>query len=759
MPSPLSSAGPVTITHDRWGIGHAAAPDAAGAFAAQGWLAAADRFWQLEWDRRKALGRCAEIAGAAAVAEDVLFRRLDLAARARLDHDALAPETQAMTAAYAHGVNTWLAANVDALPPEFELYDEPPAPWEPWHCVAVYQIRHFFMGTFLRKLWRGTVALRAEPALVRAMVGDVGRHSAMVPGTPGTAPVDLLVDAETAVAAAADQLAALPETEGASNSWAVHGSRTASGAPLLAGDPHRGIEFPNVYHQCHIACDEFDAVGLAFPGVPGFAHFGHNAEVAWCITHGMADDTDVFVEAGPIPVTRTETIAVRGGESVEVACAETERGPVAFGDPTGIDPCLAVRWTPWHGGDTTLDGLRPMLRATDVDSLEEAMRPWVVPVNNVLSADRAGTISFRLRGRVVERPPASRWAPVPGDIEHAWRDDQTVPYDRLHRWRNPERGFLVTANNRIGDDDPYVSLDFAGPARHDRIVDLLSALDPATADVDAMAAIHLDVHSLTAPRLQARLAPATPATDAGREAKAIVEAWDGEVDADSVAATICAGVRRWWADEVARVLGLDGAHLGAPGWPPAAFAGRALSEAANRLLLSDGWTFLPGYGPTSDADDTGEPAGGAADRLADRLGVALDEVAARLSADHGPDPAGWRWGSVHVMWSPHPLAQLRPELDHLHPPVDGVPGDGDTVRCAAYYPLYGDRAAAGSVARYVFDLADWDRSGWVVPHGVSGIRGSDHDLDQRAAWLAGELVPMAYGADAVAAIAVETTTL
>ena len=138
--------------------------------------------------------------------------------------------------------------------------------------------------------------------------------------------------------------------------------------------------------------------------------------------------------------------------------------------------------------------------------------------------------------------------------------------------------------------------------------------------------------------------------------------------------------------------------------------------------------------------------------------MAFDEVAARLGAEHGPDPAAWRWEAVHTMVSPHPLALLRAELTELHPPLDGVPGDGDTVRCAASYPLYGDRAAAGSVARYVFDLADWERSGWIVPHGVSGVRGSGHDLDQRSAWLAGTLVPMAYGAEAVAAVAVTTDT-
>ncbi|MEM8925373.1 MAG: penicillin acylase family protein [Actinomycetota bacterium] len=741
---PLSPNGPITVTRDRWGIGHASAPDALSAFRAQGWLAATDRLWQMEWDRRRALGRWAEVAGPSAVAEDTLFRRIGLAARAEADWAALAEPTRAMTEAYAEGVNAALAATGLDLPPEFAAHPEPPAPWEPWHCVAVYQIRHFFMGTFHRKLWRGVATLRAEPELVAAMVGDLGTDadSAIAPGTPGVAPVELLADAEAAIAANRDALALLPDTDGASNSWAVHGSRTASGAPLLAGDPHRGIEFPNVYHQCHVRCPDFDAIGLAFPGVPGFAHFGHTERVAWCITHGMADDTDVFVETGPLAVERTETINVNGGEPVEVACASTDRGPVVLGDPTTEGPVLGLRWTAWHGNDTTLDALWPMLTASDVDGFEDSLRPWVIPVNNVLSVDVDGAISFHLRGRVVERPAANRWSPVAGDADHDWEGRSPVPFDDLHAWRNPERGFLVTANNRIGDDPPYISLDFAGPARHDRIVDLLGSLEGAT--VDDMRAIHVDTLSLVAPRVQAVFAPAAPATEAGRAAAAALAAWDGDVGLDSVGATVNAAVRLAWSNEVARRLGLDGAHLVAPGFPSAAFAGRYLHEAAQRLLLGDGWRLVPGV--TDDGSDA-------------VFGRLLDAVGADLNERLGPDAATWSWGRVHTMVSPHPLATARPELADLHPPVDPCAGDGDTVRCASVNPFFGDRSSAGSVARYVFDAGDWDNSGWVVPHGVSGVRGSGHDLDQRAPWLAGELVPMAYSPDAVAAVADHTFEL
>ena len=743
--TPLSTAGPVSVTRDRWGIGHIAAPDAMAAFAAQGWLAAADRLWQMEWDRRRALGRWAEVAGPGAVAEDKLFRRLDLAGRAQSNWEQLSADTRAMTEAYAHGVNVWLAANGDDLPAEFDAHGVGPDPWEPWHSVAIYQIRHFFMGTFHRKLWRGAVALRAEPALVRAMVGNVGADSPMVPATDDRGQtLDLLADAEAVLRSARADLAALPDTDGGSNSWAVHGSRTATGAPLLAGDPHRGIEFPNVYHQCHLACDSFDVIGLAFPGVPGFPHFGHNANVAWCITHGMADDTDVFIEHGALTVERTETIKIRGAEPVVVTCATTPRGPIVLGDPTSGEPTLGLQWTAWHGPDTTFEALWPMLTASNVDGFEASLRPWVIPINNVLSADTSGNISFQLRGRVVERPNANRWVPVPGNDTHGWAGIDPVPFEQLHHWRNPDRGYLVTANNRTSDAPPYVSLDFSGPARYDRIVELLAALEPAETDVAAMAAIHLDVHSSVAVQLLPLLLAATPTTAEGRAAQRHLAGWDAELTAESNAATIYSGVRVEWAHEVARLLGLDDAHLVEPGSPSALFASRALFGASHRLLAGDGWRLLPAM---------------SAEGLAATLGAAFDRVAANLADRLGSDADQWRWGRAHTMVSPHPLASARPEFGALHPPVDGIPGDGDTVRCASIMPAYGDRAAAGSVARYVFDLADWDRSGWIVPHGVSGVRGSGHDLDQRSSWVDGELIPMAYSPAAIAAVTAETFEL
>lgn len=729
-----------TITRDRWGIAHVEAPNAPAAFEAQGYCAAADRIWQMEYDRLKAAGRWAEVVGAPGVREDTFFRRIGVEAVARGDWEDLSDRAKAMTVAYAAGVNRWLDANFDSLPAEFDHHPFPPARWEPWHCNAVYTVRHVFMGAFMRKLWRGAVLRAAGPEVVAAMQGDPGSATAMMP--PSGQGLDLLDGVAEVLAAAAADLAAIPDVDGGSNSWALDGSRTASGAPLLAGDPHRGIEFPNVYLQFHMACDAFDVIGLSFPGVPGFPHFGHNADVAWCITHAMADDTDVFVESTAAVTDRdAQLIGVRDSDPVTITTARSPRGPFVLGDLDGDGPVLCANWTGLTG-DSTFECLEPMLTASDCDELEEAVRRWVIPANSLLSADTAGTISFKIRGRLIERPIANRWIPVPGDDEHSWEGLAPVPHDDLHYWRNPERGFLVTANNRVSDRGPYVSLDFAGPSRHDRIVELLSGLTGAT--VADMTDVHADVRSLAAPAITSIVADLSPATPLGVSARDLLATWDHEVTADSAAAVVYGSFRQAWADEVERRLDLRSPQLGEPGWPRALDASRMHLDASTTLLTGDGRRLVPGLG--SDGD------------LHRLLAELLDQVAADLAARQGPEPATWRWDVAHVMVSPHPLALGIADAADLHPPVIGVAGDGETIRAGGVATLHGLRCYLSSCARYVFDVGDWDNSGWIVPHGVSGVRGSGHDLDQREHWAACELIPMAYTDAAVAAVAATTET-
>ncbi|MER6535216.1 penicillin acylase family protein [Streptomyces sp900105755] len=294
---------------DAWGIPHLRAADALELARAQGRVTAHDRAWQLEVERHRAQGTSASFLGAPAVAWDVFARRARLADTARRCFGALEgrdPETARWVRAYVAGVNEGLPAGA-ARTPEFARTGLAPGTWEPWHPLGVWLTTHILFAGFPAKLWR-------EEA-----IRHLGEEAVPLFATDG------------------------PGTSG-SNGWLLAGSRTTTGRPLLAGDPHRFIEAPGVYQQIRLACPEFDVVGLAVPGVPGIAHFAHTGTVAWSITNAMADYQDLYRERlrrtdtgvqalAPdgtwTPADRhTETIEVSGNPPVEIEVLETPRGPV-----------------------------------------------------------------------------------------------------------------------------------------------------------------------------------------------------------------------------------------------------------------------------------------------------------------------------------------------------------------------------------------------------------------------------------------------
>ncbi len=761
----MLSDGPLTIVRDVDGVAHVRATTLADGLRGQGWAAAEDRIWQMELDRRRALGRLAEAVGPAGAAADALHRRLGLAEHARRSHDALGEEARAALAAYAEGVSAWVAHAVSddgpGLPAELDALGVVPEPWEPWHSIALYEVRHLAMGTFEAKVWRsGLVAsLGAEavarlwPELDDAVVDPTGPDPVPVAGAP-----------VAELAAVAADLARVGGTgDQASNNLAIAPGRTATGRPLLAGDPHRAVDLPNVYWQNHVTCDgtgdgrELDVVGLSFPGVPCWPHFGHNAQVAWCITHGMADDQDVLVvdlrrtadgvEArGPdgwAPARRrTEHVPVAGAPGVEVEVLDTDVGPVVTDAPAGTARAgatwtgLALRWTATQDLDTTVDALLPMARARDLDELDVALVPWVVPVNNLLAADVHGAVGYRMRGRLAVRGEGhdrSGWTAVPADDpDRAWSG--WVADADLPRWRSPGRGFLVTANQRIDVDGAYVSHDFAHPTRARRLVDRLAARDGW--DVDDVAELLGDVHSAVSLRLADRLLDCGPAHPAERRALGLLAGWDGHMAADSAAAALVGTARA----ELVRLLGasLDLAEDRLTG-----VAGPSLHQTLR---------FVNARLATWVDDDDLVP-----DRL---LRAALRQAVRLLELDQGADPARWRWGASHTALFVHPLLALRPDLaDRLAvPPAVPLGGDNECVRATSTAPP-STRASNGQVARYVFDVGDWDRSAWIVPHGVSGDARSAHHLDQLEDWAANRLRPMRWSRAAVDAATGSVTEL
>jgi penicillin amidase len=744
---------PVEIRRDREGIPHVRAGSAHDAFFGQGWVHAQDRLFQIEYDRRRAYGRWAEWVGPAGLESDRLLRRFRLEDSVRLDWEHASADTRAMLEAFAAGVNAFVQSTT-RWGVEFEIVEARPAPWEPWDSIAVFKVRHLDMGPWKAKLWRARLLRHLGPERAAALTRQPQPHPMLIL-PPGAEYRGVRVDGLEEMERHASAMALVPGGPASaaapqgSNNWALGGGRTASGKPLVAGDPHRALDVPNVYYQNHIACPEWDAIGLSFPGVPGLPHFGHNARVAWCVTHGMADYQDLYIErfdaSDPHRYelrgewreadVRRESIAVRGAAPVEIETVATHHGPVIVGEPRH-GHAIACAYSAIVGPNSTFDAIVPMLRARSADELEAAMRPWVEPVNNLVFADVDGRIGYRTRGRVPVRSMANAWVPVPGWTgEHEWRG--TIPFEEMPALRDPDTGFIATANGPIaGADYPhYLGLDCAPDFRTRRVVARIDALDKATAQ--DMAAIHADRVSLPARELVGLLGRLGVAEAPGlrrgdprcRSALERLLAWDGVMEKGAVAPAIYAALRERLArDLLTPILGplASEAFATVPGGGVAHMV--RLKARLPEMIRDDDRSLLP-----AGADWPGV--------LAQALAGAVTDLDAAL----GGDMDGWRWERLHVTRPQHPLVAGFPHLEgRLNPPSVAVGGDGETVNAAGYVPGAGYQLALTSVARYVFDLGDWEASAWVVPCGASGHPGDRHWADQLQAWAACRLLPMRY---------------
>lgn len=713
---------PVDVWRDEWGVPHIRAATSDDAFAALGYVHAQDRLFQMDSMRRRAAGRWAEFVGPSAVPADRLARRMNAEAASRRDVAIANAETRAMLDAYARGVNAFIAAG--KLPVEYALLGVKMEAWEPWHSIAAMRQLGFLMGSVWPKLWRAAALPVVGEELVTQLRIEAGSPSQICipPGHAALQGIPALEKLRPSIEALLAD-AAPDVTGGGSNNWALAPQHTATGRPLLAGDPHRQLEMPNLYTQTHIACDSFDVIGLTVAGVPGFPHYGHTQGVAWCVTHAFMDIHDLYIEqfddsASRVKVadgwravaTRREVIRVRGGEDDEITVIDTHHGPVVVGDPRD-GHAITLRSMQFDPPDRSFDCLLPMMRAQTVDALFQSTRGWGLIDHNLVAADTQGHIGHQVRAIVPKRGVENGWLPVPGWTgAHEW--DRFVPFEDMPRQDDPAGGRIVTANNRVVEEgETYLSNDVLPAYRAQRIWERLDEV--SNAGVADMQAIHSDRLSLTAQELVAQL----KSLKLDGQAAALRErllAWDGVMDAASVAASDYMAVRSALARLATRASGLDGVQVPAmpPGVSPVGQMWWMLPDLLRRddarLLRGADWTTL--------------------------LTQAMEDAAGTTRAP---------WADIHTPQPVHMLSALFPDAG-LDPSSAPVGGDNDTVFCTGYAAAVGPRAVYASLCRYVFDVGDWDKSRWVVFHGASGQPGSRFYDNQNAVWARGELVPMLY---------------
>jgi penicillin G amidase len=724
---------PVTISRDRWGIPFIDAQTDPDAWFALGFCHGQDRSFQLEFYLRAVRGTLAEAFGPDALGADRLARRIGFRRAAEAHLPSLDPDLRADLAAYAAGVNAGRARGCPRRAHELVLLRLCPTPWAPADVLGFLKVQSFVMPAN----WDAELAryqlLRADgPEALSAL--DPAAIPPLAPGVAGPA-VDRL----------AEDLASFAEfarAAGGSNNWAVAGSRTRSGRPLLANDPHLPPTCPLPWYLARLQTPRWSAAGATLVGGPAVP-IGHNGFVAWGSTAGLVDNTDLFIEEigpdrrsvrqgddfVPCPVLR-ERIAVRGRAPVTEEVLLTPRGPVIGPALRGEVGAVSLRATWLDPGP--VEGFLRVHLARDARELRATLSQWPALSQNVVFADTAGTIGWQLMGPAPRRRrgwgllPAAGWDPRAG-----W-EEAPVPFADMPHKLDPPEDFVATANNSPDALAPGVFLgaDWLDDHRARRIRELLSSRTDW--DVQSTQELQRDLFALPWREMKDAVLSAVAGDPLAAEALALLRGWDGRASADSPAAT----VYELFVAEMARRV----AKARAPrGWrwalgagfsqvlPRSLFGVRRVGHLV-RLLREQppGWLPLPW--PVEVAD-------------------ALAGVVRSLRSRYGRSPASWAWGRVRPLTFQHPLG-VRPLTARLFNlgPVAGA-GDTDTVAQSSVYPPDAT-APPGFVAslRVVLDVGAWDDSSFALPGGQSGNPLSPHYDDLFTLWQRGEGVPIPWSA-------------
>ncbi len=741
----------IRIERDVHGIPTIRAASLHDALFGLGVVHAQDRLWQLETHRRIGSGRLAEVFGETALGNDRFLRALGVRRAAASQWAAAGDDTRAALTAYAAGVNAVLQGALRARPPEFVILGLRPEPWDPVDSLAWA----IMMAWDLGGNWNAEMQrLRLSATL------PVERIEQLLPAYPGEPPIelrdyaalyrDLGLHAEVkrvSWAERADELLRFAPPSGldgiGSNNWVVAGSRSATGAPLLANDTHLKLSSPPLWYFVRLQAPGLDVAGATMPGLPVVV-LGQNDRIAWGFTNTGPDVQDLYVEQvdaadpgryrTPDGWARFETVRevvrVKGRPEVVLDIRHTRHGPVisdsgSFTDVSTAAHVLAMRWTALDADNDGVGvGLR-LMTARSVAGFVAAAEGWVAPMQSMVVADVDGAIGMVAPGRVPVRHADNDLhglAPAPGwDPRYDWVGE--VPAGETPRDFDPERGWIATANQRIvGPDYPHhLTREWTLPFRQQRIEQMLEQRPLHT--LDDFAAMQADVRSLAVPQLLPYLQRAQPDHPLAAAARAQLEGFDGVMAGDRAAPLI------YWAWKRELVVALL-----ADAMPPArldGLFGRRLHDVVRRILdEDDAWW----------CDDKRTPEAETCAAMVDRaLAAALDGLQARF----GADPARWRWDAAHTLRAEHRPFSRVGVLARGFELRSPLAGDTYTVNATRVTLRDGSFATEhGPSQRALYDLADRSRSRVMHSGGQSGLPWQGAYRSFVAPWAAGQTVPL-----------------
>jgi penicillin amidase len=791
----------VSVHRDAQGVPTIYADNASDLFRAQGFVSAQDRFFEMDLRRHVTAGRLSELVGSAGLDKDKVIRTMGWRRIAEQELPKLAPETRQYLQAYADGVNAYIkkAETPEKMSLEYTvLARRNPGyrvePWTPvdslsWLKAMAWDLRGNYNDELARaRLSRTTRSLkqinllyppypvdRNQPILSEQDWQPASASDQAASPAPAALKAMRSEDGNAAIDSALASVNAVPSSLGrgdgiGSNSWVVSGSRTTTGKPLLANDPHLALSIPGIWGQVNLQCRTLSAAcpfqvsGFTFSGLPGVV-VGHNDKVAWGLTNLGPDVTDFYLEqvsgdgylrdglTKPLE-TRQEVIKVAGGADVPLTVRSTVHGPImsdivpaidAAGDrsvvrgaPQSNRYAVSLAWTALTPG-TTADAIFALNRATNWSDFRKAAALFSVPSQNLVYADTAGHIGYQAPGKIPVRRSATPGAPPgfwpsPGwDSQWDWKG--YVPFDDMPNTFDPAEGFIVTANQAVtASPTPFLTSEWDYGFRAQRIRTLLAATPKVSPET--MSQIQGDTRNTYAPGLVERLL-AVQVDDFTAQAQRLLRDWDGnqpnDKTRDAASAAYYNAVWKHLLEYTFDELPPDIAPDGGSRW-------MVVMEQLLKDPKNDWW------------DDKTTP--GVTEGSGEILKRALVEARLDLARELGKVPATWRWGRLHSL-----------DLTHQVMGADGVPefvqnlfnrddielGGGNSIVNAnawnASKPGYD--VTSGPSMRMVVDLGNLDASRWVNSTGQSGHAYDDHYSDQIDAWAANETFGWPFSPTAV----------
>jgi penicillin amidase len=744
----------VTVFRDDRGMPHIYAANEHDLYFSVGYITAQERLWFMDLIRRVTTGRLSEVMGADLAETDKFLRCLEMTAKSKLVLSNEDPVILSYMQAYADGVNKYITDAGKKLPPEFRILGYKPDPWKLEDIANIIG----YMGWDLAKdnmtadlfYYQLVKKIGAEKAL--QIIPDFKAVSSVV--FPGFTLDEKLLKEATSIISSLDKLEALGASSfSGSNNWALSGSRTTTGKPILSNDMHLSFGSPGIWIQMHqVIPGKLNVTGVVVPGEP-FIVAGHNENIAWGMTNLMVDDIDLFAEKinpeNPNQyffngewknmIVKKEIIKLKGGGVDSVIIKYTHRGPIISGFNNIGDAAISMRWSGFDYSDE-VRSVCLLNRAAGWDDFRDALRSFNSVSQNFVYADTEGNIGLNTGGGIALRKGNGSLVRNGETDESDWKG--YVPFEQLPFSFNPVSGYVSSANNRTVDENYpyYISSDFVMPYRINRIRQMIG--EKEVFSMDDFKRMILDQHSdyaaLLTPFILKIEGRSNELTSGEKSALSSMRNWDYDMNANLVAPSIFEFFRPAFARNL---LGDEMGDL-----YPSLF-GTAREYYIYRILK---------MGPDEWVDNINTAA---KETLDDIVLLSFKNAISDLTQEFGEDQAQWTWGSIHKITIEHPLAKVKilDRIFSLNSETFSVGGSSHTVSPYSYGA--GFRVNHGASERHIFNTADWDESFTITPTGASGVPASEFYLSHTKDYIEGKFYKDAFTEGAVKAAAKYTLIL